>query len=179
MKTMTRSNVYLPMAAMILMAAFALPAAAQKQVPFKGMFYGQDAHDTPLPPGATTVVIRTITAGNGTGHLNRFLLVREITGDLLTLTHTGSAQWIAGNGDSIDTTVVAVRPAVLSDNGDYFIFTETHTITGGTGRFKGAQGSFEVELMHRLERSGVAGGFETHDASGSFQGIITLTGAAH
>ena len=56
MKTMTRSNIYLPIAAMIVTTALAIPAAAQKQVLFKGTFQGQDVHNT-LPPGATTVVI--------------------------------------------------------------------------------------------------------------------------
>ena len=47
MKTITRSNVYLPMAAMILTAALAVPAAAQQQVPFKGTMQGNDT-DTGL-----------------------------------------------------------------------------------------------------------------------------------
>ena len=46
MKTITRSNIYLPMAALIL-AALAIPAAAQTQVPFKGTFQG---NDTVAPP---------------------------------------------------------------------------------------------------------------------------------
>jgi hypothetical protein len=39
---MKRRNIYLPMAAMILAAALAVPAAAQNQVPFKGTFQGND-----------------------------------------------------------------------------------------------------------------------------------------
>ncbi len=42
MKTITRSKIYLPMAAMILTAALAIPAAAQTPVPFKGTFQGSD-----------------------------------------------------------------------------------------------------------------------------------------
>jgi hypothetical protein len=172
----TRSNVYLPMAAMILTAALAVPAAAQKQVPFKGTFQGQDAHDT-LPPGATTVVISTTATGTGT-HLGKFSLIREVTGNLANFTDTGSAQWIAANRDSIYTTVVG--QAELSDiPGGFLKVTEIHTITGGTGRFTGAQGSFTVELFHELEASGVAGGVETHDIFGSFHGTITSPGAAH
>jgi hypothetical protein len=41
MKTITRSNIYLPMAGMILTAALAIPAAAQQEVPFKGTFQGR------------------------------------------------------------------------------------------------------------------------------------------
>ena len=182
MKTMTRTNIYLPMAAMILTAALAVPAAAQTSCTgfapgcFKGIFQGQDAHDT-LPPGATTVVIRTTATGTGT-HLGQFSLIREITGNLVNFSATGSAHWVAANGDSIYTTVVG--KAELSDiPGGFLKVTETHTITGGTGRFTGAQGSFTVELFHKLEPSGVAGGFQTHDIFGSFQGTITFPGAAH
>ena len=43
-----RSNVYLPMAAIVLTAALAVSAAAQNQVPFKGAMQGHDS-DTPGP----------------------------------------------------------------------------------------------------------------------------------
>jgi hypothetical protein len=38
LKTTTRFKIYLPMAAMILTVALAIPAAAQTQVQFKGTF---------------------------------------------------------------------------------------------------------------------------------------------
>jgi len=179
MKTMTRTKIYLPIAATILTAALANPAAAQNSCAgfapgcFKGTFQGQDAHDI-LPPGATTVAIHTTATGTGV-LLGQFSLIREITGSLVNFSDTGSAQWIAANRDSIYTTIVG--QAELS--GEFLKVTETHTITGGTGRFTGAQGSFTVELFHKLEPSGVAGGVETHDIFGSFHGTITSPGAAH
>ena len=182
---MKRSNICLPMAAMVLTAALTVPAAAQQQVPcsagfapecFKGTFQGQEAHDM-LPPGAATVVISTTATGTGT-HLGQLSLIREITANLLNFTAVGSAHWVAANGDSIDTTLVG--QAELSDMPAGFLkVTEIHTITGGTGRFTGAQGSFTVELWHKLEPSGVAGGVETHDIFGSFHGTITSPGVAH
>jgi hypothetical protein len=47
MKTITRSTIYMPIAAMILSAALALPAAAQTEVPFQGTFRGSDAVSPP------------------------------------------------------------------------------------------------------------------------------------
>jgi len=47
---MKRAKMYLPMVALIL-AALAIPAAAQQQVPFKGAFQGKDAVN---PPTITT-----------------------------------------------------------------------------------------------------------------------------
>ena len=46
MNTMMRSRIYLPIAALILTTALAVPAAAQKQVPFKGAMQGREI-DTP------------------------------------------------------------------------------------------------------------------------------------
>ncbi len=181
MKTITRTKMYMTMAPLIL-AALAIPGAAQTSCAglapgcFKGTFQGQDAHPI-LPSGATSVLISTTATGTGT-HLGKFSLIREITGNLVNFSATGSAQWIAANGDSISTTVVG--QAELSDMPAGFLkVTEIHTITGGTGRFAGAQGSFTVELWHKLEPRGVAGGVETHDIFGTFHGTITFQGAAH
>src|SRR5437870_8816563 len=131
MKTITSSNIYLPMAAMILTAAIAVPAAAQQQVPFKGTFQGNDTtNPTGIPP-----TIATSATGVGT-HLGQFSFTQEVTVNFANFTDTGSARLIAANGDSIYTTVLgsAVPGPVV------FKVTEIHTITGGTGRFTGAQG---------------------------------------
>jgi hypothetical protein len=183
MRIRMRSRIDVSIAAMILTAALAVPAAAQTQAPcgagfapgcFKGTFQGQDAHDV-LAPGATSVVIRTTATGVGT-RLGQFSLNREVTGSLLNFSDAGLAQWVAANGDSIYTTVVG--QAELSDlPGGFLKVTETHTVIDGTGRFTSAQGSFTVELFHRLEASGVAGGVETHDIFGSFHGTITSPSA--
>jgi hypothetical protein len=164
MRTTTRSNIYLPMAAMILTAALAVGAAEQKQVPFKGALQG---HDVDIPsPLPNTVVVDTSGTGIGT-LLGEFSFSQQTTVNLAAGTDTGSAHWIAANGDSIDTTLagsgeLTATPGVIS-------ITEIHTITGGTGRFAGAQGSFTVERL----ASGV-----TFMTSGSFHGTITSPGAA-
>ena len=94
MKTITRSNVYLTMAAMILTAAIAVPATAQNQVPFKGTFQGSDAVTPPILTESNT--------GTGTllGQFSSTAVFSFSTG-------LGSSQWIAANGDRIETTWVA------------------------------------------------------------------------
>src|SRR5262245_14825044 len=94
MKTITRSNIYLPVAAMLLTLVLAVPAAAEQEVPFKGTFQGSD---TVIPP----TTIATAVTGTGT-HLGQFSFNHVLT--LSTL--TGSAHWVAANGDSIDSTSV-------------------------------------------------------------------------
>ena len=137
----------------------AVSAGAQRQVPFKGTFQGSD---TVAPPTITT-------NATGTGALlGQFSFAHVLTFPALT----GSSLWVAANGDSIDTTSVAVSSVlgpVARTN------TENHTITGGTGRFSGAQGSFTVVRIHVLAASTDG----THATSGSFEGTITSPGAAH
>jgi hypothetical protein len=164
MKITKRSNIYLPMAAMILTAALAMTAVAQNQVPFKGAMQGNDT-DTAFTN--TTVTVLTVGTGVGT-HVGQFSFTQEITVNFAEGTGTGSAHWIAANGDSFDTTIAG--SAEPTDTPGVISITEIHTITGGTGRFAGAQGSFTMERM----ASGI-----TFLTSGSFHGTVTSPGAAH
>jgi hypothetical protein len=140
----------------------AVSAAAPHQAPFKGTFEGSD---NVTPP----VTIATTATGTGT-HLGRFSLT-----DVLTLNSpsggTGAGHWVAANGDRIETTFVAtaVPGAVV------FAITEDHIITGGTGRFSGAEGSFTVSRTHNV----APGDDGTHVTSGSFEGTITLPGSTN
>ena len=173
MKTITTTKIYLPMAGMILTAALALPAAAQTQVPFKGAFQGSD---TVSPPTVT----QTIT---GTGALvGLFSSTTHVT--LTASGGTGTGEWIAANGDTIDTTVVASSEHVdmapcqvlgVEPGDTYIKITQIHTVTGGTGRFAGVQGSFTLTQYDdvRLSSDG------THHSCGSYSGTVTPPGAAH
>src|SRR5947208_9779844 len=100
MKNLTRSNMYLPMTAMIL-TALAVPAAAQKPVPFEGSFKGQDTD-----VGGPDTAFEVDTSGTGIGTpVGQFSFTQKLTVNFFTGTETGSAHWIAANGDSIDTTI--------------------------------------------------------------------------
>ena len=102
MSTITRTRMYRPMAGMILTAALVLPAAAQQQVPFKGTFQGVD---TPAP----SMLTQSIT-GTGT-HVGLFSAITFLK--LTASGGTGTAQWIAANGDTINTSVVGSPKHVL------------------------------------------------------------------
>ena len=65
MKTTRKSRVYLPVAALILAATLAIPAAAQQQVPFKGAFQGKDTVNP------TTIT----TSGTGIGDADGSILI--------------------------------------------------------------------------------------------------------
>jgi hypothetical protein len=158
-----KTNIYLPMAAMLLTSALAVPAAAEKQVPFSGSMQGHET-DVVHPP---TLSVDGSAAGIAT-HLGRFTVTYAVTVNLATSSGTGSAHLIAANGDSIFTTLVG--QAEPTDTPGVNRIVEINTVTGGTGRFTGASGSFTMERLVELE---------TGSTSGSFHGTITSPGASH
>lgn len=166
MSAMTRTRLCLPTAALILAAAVAVPAAAQQQVPFKGVLQGVDV-DSPVPAG--TVVVTTTGSGMAT-HLGNFTFTQQATVDLAAGTSAGTVHFVAANGDTLDATCVGSGVPIVAPDGILISITETCTITGGTGRFTGAKGSYTVERL----ASPVA--FTT---SGSFRGSMTSPGAVH
>ena len=165
-QSVMKASISLAVAAMLLAATLAV-AAAQKQVPFKGSLQG---HETDTPEGGPPPTTLNVD-GNSTGiasHVGQFSFSYQLTVTLADGTATGSAHLIAANGDSIYTTVagsseMTATPGISS-------ITEVNTITGGTGRFSGAQGTFTVERLINQ-----ATGF----TSGSLHGTITSPGAAH
>ena len=101
--------------------------------------------------------------GTGTAtHLGRFTLSADFTVTRATGNATGTATWTAANGDQIRVSVVG--------HGDIVVFptvtiTETHTITGGTGRFADASGKITIERSADIV---------TGLSSGSLSGTINL-----
>ena len=137
-------------------------------VRFKGTIQGNDL----VSPGPSPTTFVITTTGTGMGTLQgQFSFTQEVTVNGVNLTDTGSAHWIAANGDSIYTTVAG--SAIPGDV--VFTITEIHTITGGTGRFEGAQGSFTMHRTHVVAPSDNG----THVTSGWFEGTITSPGATH
>jgi len=153
--------------ALVLLAMTVTAAAAQKQVPFKGSLQGQEIDTPEGGPPPTTLSADGSATGMAT-LVGQFSFSYQLTVNLANGTATGSGHLIAANGDSVDTTIAGsseptATPGVLS-------ITEIDTITGGTGRFAGAQGSFTVERLINQ-----ATGF----TSGSFHGAITSPNATH
>ena len=134
--------------------------AADNGVPFKGTLEGKD-FITPLDPP----FLSSIMPGMGDAtQLGRFMVVRTATVNLLTSTDIGSIAFTAANGDILtaDYTGQAsptATPGVLST-------VETAFISGGTGRFAGANGSFIVTGA-------------TNSNASSFEGTISSRGAEH
>ena len=158
MKTITKTILYLQMTALLLTTALAGPAAAEKQVPFRGSIQAVETYDAQFP----ALFVDSSGTGKAT-HLGRFTVTSEFTVNLMSLAGSGNAHFIAANGDSLLTDLTG--QANPTGDPDVLSIVETYTITAGTGRFAGATGSFTVERLLNTV---------TGVTSGSFEGTIVF-----
>ena len=145
--------------AVVVVLGLSSPVAAGEQVPFKGSFKG-DVTITPLAPPFVAVNIEGSGKAN---HLGKFTVDIPHVANREKSTAIGKYEFTAANGDTLTATFTGkgmptATPGVIA-------LVETATITGGTGRFAGATGSFTVErLFDRAAGTTV----------GSFKGVIGL-----
>ena len=148
--------------ALALALSLAGPVAAGESAPFKGTLEGV-ATITPLGPTAVSVHIEA--AGYAT-QLGRFTVEVPHLVNPQTRIATGSYVFTAANGDTLTATFTGqatptATPGVLT-------IVETATITGGTGRFSDATGTFTTwRVFNQL----------TGVTTGSFEGRISTPGA--
>jgi hypothetical protein len=160
MKSIIKTVLYLQMAALLVTAALAGPAAGKKELPFRGSFRGLESFAVEPP--------LLLINGSGTAHathLGHFTATWDREAFLADGSQTASYHFIAANGDSLF--VESIGQADLTLAPDIHV-VELGTITGGTGRFAGAMGSFT------LERVVVLTGPDSDTVSGSFEGTIVM-----
>ena len=127
-------------------------ARGGSELPFQGTLQASE-----IAEGALRHLVGT---GEAT-HLGRFTLTGEFTISGPPPTGVGTATWTAANGDEIFTTAFGQGVVTFP----VLAVVETHTITGGTGRFAGAAGSIVMERSVHLP---------TLTSSASFTGTISL-----
>jgi hypothetical protein len=140
--------------------------AADEQVPFKGSFAG-DVTVTPPPPplGPPYVSAYVEAAGNAT-HLGQFTLDIPHLVNRGNMTASGKYEFTAANGDQVCAKFDGY--STLTDVPNVIAIVETATITGGTGRFAGATGSFTAyRLFDRVAGTTI----------GYFEGTISSPGS--
>jgi len=147
-------------AVMSLIALLASVAMASEQVPFRGSLA---AVEIDVVQGGTLIVDGS-AVGNAT-QLGRYTMTYDVEVDLATGSSVGSATFVAANGDSFSTTIIG--QGTPTPDPTIAMIEEVETITGGTGRFAGATGSFTVERVVNLV---------TGVSSGSFDGTILNPG---
>jgi hypothetical protein len=146
------------MAALLLTATIASPALAQ-EVPFRGTVEGIDSD-----AGGTFPVFDRSLSGRGQASLlGRLTLTAEWQINVLTdpVEGVGSFTLTAANGDTLFGTSTGLGVVV----GGFAYIQETHTITGGTGRFADATGTFAAGRV-LVEATGMY--------ASSFDGTIDL-----
>jgi hypothetical protein len=138
----------------VSLASTAVSAVAA-ETPFKGTV-------SAVETGTTVFPIRTTTReGTGTAtYLGRYTEHVTETINVLAMSSTGAATFTAANGDTLLATEVGqatrTSPTTLS-------IVEVYTITGGTGRFADAIGTFTLEST--VDQT-------TGASSGAFSGAI-------
>jgi hypothetical protein len=128
-------------------------------LPFRGSF--TTTTDTPPP-----LAHATVDAGTAT-QLGRFTGTLTAVVNPATDTSTGTFEFTAADGDQLSGTFIGVEGVFIPPNTARI--TEVATITGGTGRFAGAGGSF---TMVRVDTIDVATGAAS--GTGSLDGHLNL-----
>src|SRR5690349_9824085 len=117
-----------------------------------GTTVAESAQDTdrPLKGSITATAVVDTAAGTGTvtgsgqlSHLGATTSHTDLVGFTQTgstFTATGTARFVAANGDEFFTTVTIAGNTTSTG----VVSTAVDTITGGTGRFTGATGTFTV-----------------------------------
>jgi hypothetical protein len=138
MKQYLKSLTVLPLAVMFFATAFAVaPAASAKDLHIAGAIDTLE-NDVVTPP---TMLVQL----EGTGcasHLGHYVLSVKETVFLPTLASTGTIEIDVGCGDKLFGTTVG--QGTPTDDPDVVSIVEVNTITGGTGRFRGATGTITV-----------------------------------
>jgi hypothetical protein len=153
----------LPIAAVMLAAALAGPAAAaDKLVTLNGSLHATEKI-TPTPGSPPVSFVADGTGGGIATHLGLFTVTWHFTVLLADGTGSGPVTFSAANGDQICTTAAGTSGPTATPG--VFHIVEVQTITGGTGRFANAKGTLSVDRLTDLN---------TGLTSGSFSAIITL-----
>jgi hypothetical protein len=124
--------------ALVLAVAVAGPVAAKSQVPFRGSMSGTAAV-TPIAPPIVSVLLVTSGEANQLGH---FTLRAPHTVNQATLTANGAYAFTAADGSILTATLSGSASVVAPGQ---LAIAETGIITGGTGRFDGATGTFSTQ----------------------------------
>ena len=146
-----------------------LPEARRgSALPFKGSYNFNTSGSFNCPPTCPPTVLTVRGEGEGTAtHLGQFTLSTLDVVDMASTASTGTFDLTAANGDRVVAKTVGKEDQFVPPNISHV--TLQATITGGTGRFAHASGSFTIRYVGEID---FAAGTST--GSGSFDGEIDL-----
>jgi hypothetical protein len=128
------------LAVVVLSMTAAVPMNGAASVPFKGSWSGETVSADP----ADFPVVAVVSDGEGQlTHLGRYFMTSPHTSNVFTGETVGLQIFTAANGDQL-TAFCEGFPQPQPDG--HVVGTLDCDITGGTGRFAGAAGSYEFFL---------------------------------
>jgi hypothetical protein len=157
-KTFLSSTIVLLLVVVVALASHTFAAPAERELPFKGSLRAVETNEVNFP----TLFVNASGSGEAT-QLGRYAVSYQVEVNIPTLAGTGSARFVAANGDTL--IAESSGQATQTETPGVVTIVEHHTITGGTGRFAGASGSYTVERV--LNQA-------TDVTSGTISGTIVL-----
>ncbi len=140
----------LPLLFLLAGTSFAAPAAAEKQWHLRGSVQAVETNQVAFP------ILHVDGTGSGHAtHLGRFTFTFQASVYIPASGATVAAHLVAANGDSLFAEGTGQGDLTVAPGMNQIV--EQYTITGGTGRFAGASGSFTVERLLTLT-TGVSSG---------------------
>jgi hypothetical protein len=141
-KTFGSTIIALLLLIVLASTTFAAPVAGERQLLLKGSLEAVETHQI-VPP--TTMFVDGTGSGNAT-QLGLFTMSFQAKVFLPTLfAASASATLVSADGANIF--AEGSGQGTPTENPGIVSIVETYTITGGTGRFAGATGSFTVERL--------------------------------
>jgi hypothetical protein len=153
----------LALLAVLALAGLAAAETREKQVPFRGRLEAV-ATVTPLTPPFVSINVEGSGHATQLGHFE--VSIPHVT-NRSNGTAIGTYEFTAANGDTL--TADFTSQVTPTDVPGVVSVAVTATITGGTGRFDGATGSFDAERVVDMVHGTV---------TESFDGTISSPGAS-
>jgi hypothetical protein len=137
-------------------------------LPFSGSFTIATSGTVNCPPTCPPTTLRVSGTEEGTAtHLGSFTAVSVDIVDMATSTSTGTLALTAANGDTLYATTAGGQEEFIPPN--ISVIRVVATITGGTGRFEGATGTFTMRYRGEIDYQSA-----TSIGSGTFEGYLDL-----
>jgi hypothetical protein len=159
MSKVLRSTFLAVLALLLASTALAAPASGAQPVPCKGTWQATETTVAFIFPFAYQ---EATVSGNAT-QLGRFTAHYAAVVNVLNFTATSTTEFVAADGDKLFVEGIGISATPTGDPNSFNI-VEQGTITGGTGRFAGATGSYTLNRV-----------IDNNVTSGAFAGTIVLS----
>jgi len=137
-------------------------------LPFSGSYTFTTAATFNCPPTCPPTIFVSTGALTGTAtHLGQFTGTSVDNVDIAAATSTGTLRLTAANGDQLFATTAGGEDQFVPPNVSHV--TLVATISGGTGRFADATGTFTIRFIQTIDFVAA-----TSNGPGSFEGQISL-----